>query len=415
MIEKYFMNFNLKTVQKFIFHLITWGEISSFELKNMAGTQDWLPLFESAGVVCPVSIDNGSNAWSLSPELWSLFETEPEKALRTALFQIPEYRKYLISVLAEGITSAAKQELYERVESWSGKELLPFLTDINHILDKIETNSYRLINSTNAEIIKRFNLFRKVEFSDSSLLTPDFLTNCNQLLLGRSARPQDLFDFVLKRFVPYATPELVKTQGCTPAILPVITLQDSDGNTQFMNITPAPWNIIRADVQSSIALFDENGKPLHNFCSADQCKVALQDALIEQPFYKIVIQLAINHYRAKTASSPSFELYLRPGAELNEVEIFYETKRIGFLKEWLPVFIRCLKCFVARPLKDEQVGNMLENLLALKILDLSDDSIVLHSDFQSTLMASRLRSVFRPGKSLQERMVERIKNKGVRS
>jgi hypothetical protein len=176
-----------------------------------------------------------------------------------------------------------------------------------------------------------------------------------------------------------------------------------------MNITPASWNIRRVVVQSSVALFDENGTPFHDFSSADQCKVALQDALIEQPFYKVVTQLAINHYRAKTASSPSFELYLRPGTELNEVELFYETKRIGFLKEWLPVFIRCLECFVARPLKDEQVGNMLENLLALEVLDLSDDSIVLHSDFQSTLMASRLRSVFRPGKSLQERMIEAVR------
>ncbi len=148
---------------------------------------------------------------------------------------------------------------------------------------------------------------------------------------------------------------------------------------------------------------------MSDLCTEKAAWIALQDALIEQPFYKAVTQLAINHYRAKTASSPSFELVVQPGAGLSGVELFYETRKIGMLKDWMPVLVQCQECFAARPLEDEQVENMMENLLALDILDQSDDNLVLHEDFQSTLMACRLRSVFRPGKSLQDRMIEAVR------
>jgi len=89
--------------------------------------------------------------------------------------------------------------------------------------------------------------------------------------------------------------------------------------------------------------------------------------------------------------------------------LFYETRKMGLLKDWLPLLVQCQECFVARPLDENHVENMMENLLALDILDQVDDNLVLHADFQSTLMASRLRSVFRPGKSLQDRMIEAVR------
>jgi hypothetical protein len=204
-------------------------------------------------------------------------------------------------------------------------------------------------------------------------------------------------------------PEPCKAHGRTPALLPILPLVDADGNAQFMNLVPAPWNVSRSDIQSGIALFDEYGKPMSEMGTADAARNALQDALIEQPFYKAVTQLAINHYRAKTASSPSFELVLQPGMGLSGVALFYETRKMGLLKDWLPSLVQCQECFAARPLEESQVENMMENLLALDILDQADDSLVLHEDFQSTLMAGRLRSVFRPGKSLQDRMIEAVR------
>ncbi len=390
------MKRQLASAKKLIEHLITWGEVTRFELDGVTGAQDWITALENAGVLHTTATD----IWSLSPKLWSLLREDTEKALRNALFQVPEYRDYLISILAEGAASAAKQGLHDEVEKWSGDELLPFLSAINRMLNRIEADGKRIIDQKADQI--------------PSLLAslPERQTNWdnwNQSLLGRTARPQDLFDFVLKRFVPYAKPEPCNVHGRTPALLPILPLVDADGNAQFMNLVPAPWNVSRSDIQSGIALFDEHGKPMSEMGTADAARNALQDALIEQPFYKAVTQLAINHYRAKTAFSPSFELVLQPGAGLSGVALFYETRKMGLLKDWLPPLVQCQECFAARPLEEEQVANMMENLLALDILEQADDNLVLHEDFQSTLMAGRLRSVFRPGKSLQDRMIEAVR------
>ena len=387
---------NLKTAQSLINHLIKWGELTRFELNGIGSAQDWITTLENAGVLHTAAND----IWSLSPEFWSLLREDSEKALRITLFQVPEYRNYLISILAEGAASAAKQGLNDEVEKWSCYELLPFLSAINRMLNGIEADGKRVIDQKADQIPAQI----------ASL--PERQTNWdnwNQTLLGRTARPQDLFDFVLKRFVPYAMPEPCKTHGRTPALLPILPLVDTDGNAQFMNLVPAPWNASRSDIQSGIALFDEHGKPMGDMGTADAARDALQDALIEQPFYKAVTQLAINHYRAKTASSPSFELVLQPGGGLSGVALSYETRKMGLLKDWLPLLVQCQECFAARPLEEEQVANMMENLLALDILDQADDNLVLHENFQSTLMAGRLRSVFRPGKSLQDRMIEAVR------
>jgi hypothetical protein len=399
------VNFQLASAIKLIDHLLIWGEVARFELDGITGAQDWVALLEKAGVLYSAATD----VWGLSPELWSLLgkkelgdkrEALELSAVRTILFQVPEYRDYLISILAEGVASAAKQGLQDELEKWSGNELLPFLSSINQMLNQIEDNGKRIIDQKADQIPALFASLpeRRANWD-----------NWNQTLLGRTARPQDLFDFVLKRFVAYAMPEPCNSHKRTPTLLPILPLIDADGNAQFMNLVPAPWNIARVGIQSGIVLFSEHGKPLCDLSTAGSTRKALQDALIEQPFYKAVTQLAINHYRAKTASSPSFELVLQPGAGLSGVALFYETRKMGLLKEWLPVLVQCQDRFAVRSLNDEQVESMIENLLALEILDRSDDNLVLHEEFQSSLMAGRLRSVFRPGKSLQDCMIEAVR------
>ena len=134
----------LKSAQNLMNHLITWGEITRFEMGGITGAQDWIAVLENAGVLHAAATD----IWSLSPALWSLLREDPEKAARIALFQIPEYRNYLISILAEGAASAAKQGLHDEVEKWSGNELLPFLKELNQIYDQIEIDGYRLVDET---------------------------------------------------------------------------------------------------------------------------------------------------------------------------------------------------------------------------------------------------------------------------
>jgi hypothetical protein len=54
------------------------------------------------------------------------------------------------------------------------------------------------------------------------------------------------------------------------------------------------------------------------------------------------------------------------------------------------------------------MGNLLRNLLELRVLRQQDGLLVLDDHYQSSLMAARLRTVFRPGKELQKRMVEEL-------
>lgn len=167
------MKRQLASAKKLIEHLMTWGEITRFELNGIAGAQDWIPVFESAGVLHTTPTDT----WCLSSEFWSLLGKEElgVGAVRTVLFQISEYRDYLISILAEGVASAANQGLYDELEKWSGDELLPFLKEINQILDKIEVDGYRLVDGTASEIADRFSKYRKQKDSNSSFLTPNCL------------------------------------------------------------------------------------------------------------------------------------------------------------------------------------------------------------------------------------------------
>jgi len=184
------LDLQLKSARNLINHLVSWGEVTRFELSGITGAQDWITGFEKAGILQTAATD----IWSLSPEFWSLLGKEELEvgAMPTVFFQMPEYRGYLISILAEGAASAAKQGLNDEVEKWSGDELLPFLSAINQILDEIEINGYRLVDGKSAEIIKKFDQYRKSKYFSSSLLSPNSLSDWNQLLLGRTARQQDL-------------------------------------------------------------------------------------------------------------------------------------------------------------------------------------------------------------------------------
>jgi hypothetical protein len=193
----------LQSAQALIEHLITWGEVTRFELSCIAGAQDWITTFENADILHTAATD----IWSLTPEFWSLLREESEKAVRIALFQVPEYRGYLISILAEGVASAAKHELNDKVEKWSADELLPFLSAINRMLNGIKSDGKRIIDQKADQIPALFASLPERQAN---------WDNWNQTLLGRTARPQDLFDFVLKRFVPSAMPEPCKNPRTHP-------------------------------------------------------------------------------------------------------------------------------------------------------------------------------------------------------
>ena len=87
-------------------------------------------------------------------------------------------------------------------------------------------------------------------------------------------------------------------------------------------------------------------------------------------------------------------------------------KEVGYLKDILG---RLVSTQGVRPygLRDgcipgELMNNLVRNLISWNILRLMDDELLLHPEFQASLMAKRLRPVFRPGKQLQHLMLEEL-------
>ena len=185
----------------------------------------------------------------------------------------------------------------------------------------------------------------------------------------------------------------------------------------FRSALPAAWNTRRATVASGLTLFDENGAPLFgaDALHADAITRAVQDALLEQPFYRAVVHLAISAWRSPASTIPEVELYVPPGAATHEVTLLLDSRDVGCLAESLPALV-VLQGFVPRGLDngvvpDVLMANLVRNLLTQQILVLADNTLQLHPDFRSSLMARRLRTVFRPGKMLQQRMLELLQGR----
>ncbi len=400
---------NLQTAQKLISHLSTWGEIAVCELSSLSGCGEWLDLLKQAGVVEECSAEGKPVAWSLARNARGMLDAEPQTALRMALYQIPDYRRYIVSILAEGLALAAKADMREQLETWTGSVLLPLLDEINRVLDVIEAEG-RLIDETTNTISRRCAQLteRGRDWSD-----------WDQFLMGRSGRPQDLFDFALNRFAPLAVLPENPDVDRVPACLRSLPLNSDEGFDLSQPPSLAPWNIRRQRVWCGVALFDEHGQVLGNVETKAALRQTLQDALIEQPFYKAVVHLAIIAWRSPATTAPSLELYLPPDAPLADVSVLFDGREVGKLTDLLPDLVG-VQGFRVCGLDGDQIApelmeNLLHNLLTLEVLCQTDDSLALHPDFQSSLMATRLRTVFRPGKVLQERMVGWLANRNMKT
>jgi hypothetical protein len=134
---------------------------------------------------------------------------------------------------------------------------------------------------------------------------------------------------------------------------------------------------------------------------------------VEHPFYAAVIHLGICAWRSPASTMPTVELYVPASGGLHDVSVLVGSRGVGRVAELLGDLVRAQGYapfgLVDGRVSDELMGNLLRNLLELRILrHQEDDLLVLDGDYQSSLMAARLRTVFRPGKELQKRMVEEL-------
>ncbi|MFJ8253765.1 hypothetical protein [Streptomyces sp. NPDC094466] len=382
-------------------HLAHWGEVSAYEAEEL-GAGPWASVFENAGALEAVHDEHGRPvAWHLTPPFVHLVECDVQRAGRRLCFAVPEYRAYLLSILVEGLVDAGRAGMTVELEEWTKGELAPLLAELNTFLAQLEGGK-RLVDRASVELESRM--------ADLPERSRPF-SAWDSYALGHSARPKGLFEFALRRFGPacVALPVAVETA----AVLRPLPLNREDGFGLGSAFIPQPWNTQRFGVLSGAPIVDARGQRMFDEDALNEVLLEhLRDAVVEHPFYAAVIHLGICAWRSPASTMPTVELYVPASGGLHDVSVLVGSHGVGRVGELLGDLVRAQGYapfgLVDGRVSDELMGNLLRNLLELRILRHQDELLVLDDDYQSSLMAARLRTVFRPGKELQKRMVEEL-------
>jgi len=341
-------------------------------------------------------------AWHLTPDFVFLLDRDGTQVARRACFAVPAYRAYLVGILAEGLVDASRAAMTAELEEWTGRDLDTLMPELNGVFDRLESSG-RLIDLSPADLEARM---AGLPGRDGSFASWD------HFLLGQSGRPKTLFDFVLRRFAPNSHPAQ-HVEGLA-AVLRPLPLSRDDGFDLGPASLPSPWNTRRHGIFSGVALVDEHGRRLFDEDRpvAEVLPDLIRDAIVEHPFYAAVVHLAICAWRSPAASIPSIELFVPMSGALHDTSILLSSRDVGRLADLLGDLVRA-QGFAPFGLHegrvpDELIANLLRNLIELRILRRLDELLVLDEQYQASLMASRLRTVFRPGKQVQQRIVAEL-------
>ena len=382
-------------------HLAAWGEVSIAELRQIQNGDVAVTALADSGMVEPIKGDEEVLAWSLTPGGTTLLDQDPITAYRLAGLQMPAYHEYLLGILAEGLVTAARAGMQDRVEDWSAEGLASLLVEINSVLDSVEVDGVRLVDLPLEEIRGRFAAVASRSHNFSTW---------DQLFLGQTSRPDGLFEFALRRFAPVATLPATDGNAAKVAVLRTIPLNADDGFSSRTLSRAEAWSTRRLRIQGSVPLFDGHGRPLFASSSSTAFTQSVQDALLAQPFYQAVAHLAVCSWRSPAAGLPTLELQVAASAGLYDVMILVGGNEAGRLRD---VLCELVSAFGLRPrglarglIPADLMANVLQNLMANEILVPVEDRIELHPEFQSSLMGHRLRTLFRPGKVFQEKLLQ---------
>jgi hypothetical protein len=374
--------------------------VSIAELRQIQNGEAAVAALAESGLVEPIEADGEVSAWSLTPGGTTLLDQDQISAYKLAGFQIPVYREYLIGILAEGLVTAGRAGMQDRVEDWTGGELFSLLDEINHVLDSLEVDSVRLVDLALEAIRGRFAVLASRTNNFSAW---------DQLFLGQTSRPDGLFEFALRRFAPVAMLPVPDEDAPKVAVLRALPLNVDDGFSSKTLSRAESWSTRRLKIQGSVPLFDEHGRPLFASPNSTALTQSVQDALLAQPFYQAVVHLVVCSWRSPAAGLPTIELQCPAGAELNNVMIVVGGSDAGRLRDVLCELVlafgvrpRGLKCGLVPA---DLMANVLQNLTTTEILVVVEDHLELHPAFQSSLMGRRLRTIFRPGKVFQEKLL----------
>lgn len=386
-------------------HLAQWGEVSAYEAEDL-GAGPWVSVFERAGALEAVHDDHGPVAWHLAPPFVHLLECDAQQVGRRLCFAVPEYRAYLLSILVEGLVDAGRAGMTVELEEWTKGELAPLLAELNAFLAPVEGGK-RLVDLAPAELEARM-----AELPERS----QSFAAWDSYALRQSARPKGLFEFALRRFGPACAALPVAVEKA--AVLRPLPLNREDAFELASASLPHAWNIQRLGILSGAAVLDVHGRYMFNEGAPLNAVLVerLRDALVEHPFYAAVVHLAICAWRSPTSAMPRVELRAPGTNSLSDVALVVGLREVGRVRDLLGELVRAQGYaplgLVDGCVPEDLMGNLLRNLLELRFLRQRDELLVLDDDYQSSLMAARLRTVFRPGKGLQERMVEAILKTG---
>ncbi|WP_371142409.1 hypothetical protein [Burkholderia cepacia] len=383
-------------------HLAQWGEVAAWEADQL-GVRTWVRIFENAGALEATHDDHGRPlAWHLTSPFVHLLEYDAQLVGRRLCFAVPEYRSYLLGILIEGLVDAGREGMSVELEEWTLAELAPLLSELNGFVEALETGK-RLVDLTPPELESRM-----ADLPERALP----FASWDSFALGHSARPKALFEFALRRFAPSSGPLPVVEE--TAAVLRMLPLNRQDGFRLEDASLPHAWNTQRFGILSSAAIVDVRSHSLFDEDTplADALVEHLRNALMGHPFYAAVVHLAICTWRSPASTMPTVELYVPAAGALHDVSVLVDSRGVGRVADLLGDLVRAQGYapfgLVDERVPDELMGNLLRNVLELRVLRHQDELLVLHEEYQSSLMAARLRTVFRPGKELQRRMVEEL-------
>ncbi len=338
----------------------------------------------------------------LTPPFVHLLESDAQQVGRRLCFAVPEYRAYLLRILVDGLVDAGRAGMTVELEEWTKGELAPLLAELNAFLAPLESGK-RLVDLAPAELEARM--------ADLPEGTRSFAA-WDSYALGHSARPKGLFEYALRRFGPASVALPIAVE--TAAVLRPLPLNREDGFSHERVLLPHAWNTRRFVVVSGAAVVDVQGEVLFDKDAPlnDVLIEHLRDAVVEHPFYAAVIHLGICAWRSPASTIPTVELYVPASGELQEISVLVGSRGVGRVAALLGDLVRAQGYvpfgLVEDRVPDELMANLLRNLLELRILRRQDELLVLDDDYRSSLMAARLRTVFRPGKELQKRVVEEL-------
>lgn len=362
--------------------LANWGELSVYEVQTL-GASAWLPILIDSGILATARTQSEAVAWHLSPRFVHLLELDSQSVGRRVCFSVPAYRDYLLGILVEGLVDAARTGMTVEIEVWTGNELSTLLPELNALLDVLEKGN-RLVDLSGPDLEKR-----ATEFPGRG----GAFANWDLFALGHGGRrPKALFEFVLHRFVPSSAP--LPPAEDFAAVIRSLPLNREDGFSLDCASVPSSWNIQRNGVFSGVTLFDEHGRSmLDENGSLDEVLVEfLQDALVQHPFYRAVVHLAICAWRSPASTMPTVELHIPGACDLHDTSILLGSHSVGWLSDLLGDLV-CIQGFAPFGLVDGRVpndliDNLLRNLLELRILCRRDEILALDENYQGTLMAS---------------------------